>query len=43
LGYRNTHVFCGKMPVEGAVILESHCELVFEASDRGAKSFVSPR
>jgi hypothetical protein len=32
LGYWNTHVFCGKMPVEGAVILESHCELVFEPS-----------
>jgi hypothetical protein len=30
LGYRNTHVFCGQMPVQGAVILESHCELVFE-------------
>jgi len=32
LGYRNTHVFCGKMPVEGAVIHESDCELVFEPS-----------
>jgi hypothetical protein len=32
LGYRNTHVFCGKMPVAGAVILQSHCELVFEPS-----------
>jgi hypothetical protein len=30
LGYRNTHVFCGEMPVQGATILESHCELVFE-------------
>jgi hypothetical protein len=34
LGYQNTHVFCGKMPVAGAVILESHCELVFEPSPR---------
>jgi hypothetical protein len=32
LGYRNTHVFCGKMPAAGAAILESHCELVFEPS-----------
>jgi hypothetical protein len=32
LGYRNTHVFCGKMPGAGAVILQSHCELVFEPS-----------
>jgi hypothetical protein len=37
LGYRNTHVFCGKMPVAGAVILESHCELVFEPPSRQAK------
>jgi hypothetical protein len=34
LGYRNTHIFCGKMPGAGAVILESHCELVFEPSHR---------
>jgi hypothetical protein len=32
LGYRNTHVFCGRMPVADAVILESHCALVFEPS-----------
>ena len=37
LGYRNTHVFCGKMPVGGAVILESHCELVFEPPSGQAK------
>ena len=37
LGYRKTHVFCGKMPVGGAVILESHCELVFEPSFPGGK------
>ena len=30
LGYRNTHAFCGEMPVQGAAVLESHCELVFE-------------
>jgi hypothetical protein len=37
LGYRNTHVFCGKMPGPGPVILESHCELVFEPSSRREK------
>ncbi len=37
LGYQNTHVFCGKMPSSGAVILESHCELVFEPSSGQGK------
>lgn len=37
LGYRNTHVFCGKMPVAGAEIFESHCELVFEPPSSQAK------
>ena len=37
LGYRNTRVFCGKMPVGGAVILESHCELVFELPSHQTK------
>jgi hypothetical protein len=31
LGYRNTQIFCGEMPVQGAVILETHCESVFAA------------
>jgi hypothetical protein len=31
LGYRNTQIFCGEMPVQGAVVLETHCELIFEA------------
>ena len=30
LGYRNTQIFCGKMPVQGAAILETHCALIFE-------------
>jgi hypothetical protein len=37
LGYRNSHIFCGAMPVQGAIVFESHCELVFQPSPGEAK------